>query len=180
MPVSTRGDPTVAQSRYGTAGVACSFATMTNPTETYAAPTTRRGKRLPMLAILGLAALGLPRVILHDLHLTAPQSLLTWILALAPVAAWILAAVLSRSPRPLLDLVLVGLAFGAMLALTHQILWEQAFAGAPPALGSGPAGSIVPRIAAVFSGLTIGTAMGAVSGVVALGLARLTGRSLRA
>ncbi len=123
---------------------------------------------LPLAATLGLAALAVPRVILHDLHLIPPSAPVTWALALAPVVVWIAAAVLTRTPRPFLAVLLIGVSFGVMLVVTHQLLWDTAFKGAPPALGTGPAALLIPRVAAVFSGLATGTAMGAIAGLVAM------------
>lgn len=122
---------------------------------------------LSVAATLGLAALAVPRVILHDLHLISQSGPETWVLALGPVVAWIVAAVLSRTPRPFLTVLLIGVSFGVMLVVTHQLLWDVAFQGTPPTLGTGPAAAIIPRVAAVFSGLATGTAMGAIAGLIA-------------
>jgi len=122
---------------------------------------------MPLLLMAGLALLGLPRVVLHDLHLISERSPLTWFLALAPIAAWIAVTVLVRSPRPFLTVLVTGLMFGAMLTLTHQLLWDMAFAGAAPSLG-GSAGTLIPRLAAIPSGLMTGAAIGAIGGLLAM------------
>lgn len=53
------------------------------------------------------------------------------------------------------------------VAVTHQLLWDEAFSGNPPSIGDGPAGTAIPRIAAVPSGVFVGTLMGVVGGTIA-------------
>lgn len=122
---------------------------------------------MPVAALLGLALLAVPRVILHDLHLIEEWAPLTWVLAILPVLIWSGAAVLVNSPRPFLTVLLIGLIFGVMLVATHQLMWESAFRGNPPSVGSGPLRDVIPRIAAVPSGLFTGVAIGAIGGLVA-------------
>src|SRR5690606_5694694 len=74
---------------------------------TTAAPTARTTQRPPLRLTLGLpwpvlavlVALAAPRVVVHDLALVAPDSSLTGVLALVPLAVWVLVAAL-WSPRP--------------------------------------------------------------------------------
>jgi hypothetical protein len=135
-----------------------------------APPVRRRPLGLPVLALIGLAALGLPRVILHDLHIIEEMQPSSWFLALAPVAVWIAVAVAKKVPNPFLTVFMIGVFFGIMLVITHQLLWDFAFAGNPPSLGDSGAGLLIPRIAAVFSGLATGSLMGAVGGLIARGI----------
>ena len=137
------------------------------------APTGRLG--LPLPAILALALLGLPRVVLHDLHLIDPSGPLTWLLALGPVAVWIAVALARRVPAPFLTVLAIGVTFGVLLVITHQVLWVTAYGGQVPSVGEGPLATVVPRIAAVFSGLFTGALIGAVGGLVAWAVAALTG-----
>lgn len=139
-----------------------------NPT-----PINAGGRRpyffgMPLLLMAGLALLGLPRVVLHDLHLISERSPATWFLALAPVAAWIAVTILVRSPRPFLTVLVIGLMFGVMLVLTHQLLWDVAYSGNAPSVGAGTAAEVIPRIAAVPSGLMTGAAIGAIGGLLAM------------
>ncbi len=136
----------------------------------------RRTLGLPFAALVGLAAIGLPRVILHDLHLIDGAGPLTWLLALGPVAIWIAVAVLKKVPNPFLTVLVVGVVFGAMLVITHQLLWDSAFAGNPPALGDSAAATLIPRIAAIPSGLFTGAIIGVIGGLIAWGLQALTDR----
>ncbi len=131
---------------------------------------------LGVRALIGLAALALPRAVLLDLHLIEEDGALSWFLALGPVGVWVVAAVLARVPNPFLTLLAVGAVHGTMLVITHQLLWEPAFRGSPPAVGVGPAATLVPRIAAVPSGLFTGAMIGAIGGLLAGGLQSLTGR----
>lgn len=135
-----------------------------------AAPLIRRKFGLSAPVMIGLAALGLPRVIMHDLHLIDPAGPLTWLLALGPAAVWIAMAITSRVPNPFLTVLVIGAIFGFMLAVTHQILWGPAFEGSPPSIGSGPLSTIVPRLAAIPSGLATGAMIGAIGGLIALGI----------
>lgn len=129
---------------------------------------------LPFPAMIGLAALGVPRVILHDLHLIPEGGPLTWSLAILPVAVWVAVVLIAKVEKPFLTLVAIGVLFGAMLVVTHQILWISAFSGAPPVVNGS---AVFPRIAAVFSGLSTGTALGAIAGTAALAARALAGMS---
>lgn len=137
----------------------------------------RLGLSLP--AIAALAALAVPRVVVHDLDLGGPA--LTAVLALAPAAVWIAVALAARVPRPLLTLTVVGAVYGVLLAVTHQILWIEAFDGDPPRLGGNLVDApdwvhdVVTRGGAVVSSLVTGTLVGVVTGLIAAGLARLRG-----
>lgn len=137
----------------------------------------RRALGLALPALIGLAALGLVRVVLHDLHAIDPHGPLTWLLAIGPVVVWIAVAVARRVPNPFLTVLVIGAIFGVMLVITHQMLWDVAFHGNPPAIGTGPGATIVPRIAAVPSGLFVGALIGAVGGLVAWGLQAMTKRN---
>ena len=144
-------------------------ATMTTTTT-----TRRRPLGLSVPVLFALAALGVPRVILHDLHLIEGAGPVTWLLALGPVAVWIAVALLQRVPNPFLTVLVIGVLFGVLLAATHQVLWQEAFAGTPPTLGDGATATLLPRIAAIPSGIAVGTAMGAVGGLIAHVLRRAT------
>jgi hypothetical protein len=124
---------------------------------------------LPIPALVGLAALGVPRVILHDLHVIGESDVATWLLAVLPVAVWIGVAVVKRVPKPFLTVLAIGVIFGAMLVITHQLLWDSAFNGNLPSVG-GPDGAFVARIAAIPSGLFAGSIIGAIGGLIAWGL----------
>jgi hypothetical protein len=141
----------------------------TNPAQ--AAPVApRRPLGLPIIALVGLAALGLPRVILHDLHIIDEGDPLNWLLAIGPVAVWIVVALVKKVPNPFLTVLLIGAFFGAMLVISHQLLWDVAFAGNLPSLGDGNIATILPRVAAVPSGLITGTLIGAIGGLIAWGI----------
>lgn len=132
---------------------------------------------LPILALIGLAAVALIRVVLHDLHVIEEGSAITWVLAIGPVMLWIVVAVMNRVPRPFLTVLVIGAIFGVMLVITHQLLWDFAFQGNPPSIGDGPGASVIPRIAAIPSGLFVGAMIGAVGGLVAWGIQAMTSRN---
>lgn len=127
----------------------------------------------------GLAVLGAPRVILHDLDVIDEGDAVNLVLVAAPLVTWVLAAVATRVPNPLRALTLVGAAYGAVLAVTHQLLWDRAFEHDPPRLGGNLEGELTPAVEelvlrgfAVASSLTTGLVLGAVCGLVARVLAR--------
>ena len=147
------------------------------PANSPAAARRARPLGLPFLALVGLAALGVPRVALHDLHLIPQNGVITWLLALLPPAIWITVAVAKRVPRPFLMVFVTGVLFGAMLVITHQIFWNQAFDGDAPPVGALP--DAVIRLFAIPSGLFTGAAIGAIAGVIAWGIQSLVTRSQR-
>jgi hypothetical protein len=128
---------------------------------------------MPTWLMLVLAAAGLPRTLLTDLGIVAPDSsLLYFFLALAPFAAWLTVAIARRSSRPFTDFVVLGILYGLSLVVVHQLLW-----GLGPSLGHRPPEGAV-RFAERFSpalqdlalrGYTVAIAMliGAGTGVVA-------------
>jgi hypothetical protein len=146
-----------------------------------ASPRTPRRLGLPFAAILGLALLAVPRVVLHDLGLS-PGTLGNAALALVPPLIWVLVALRRRVPNPFLTLLVVGLWYGILLALAHQLLWGVNFGDAPPSLGGNLAGvdpamqGIILRVFTVGSSLVTGTVVGAVAGLVAHGFRAMTRR----
>ncbi|ROO59862.1 hypothetical protein EDC02_1706 [Micromonospora sp. Llam0] len=135
--------------------------------------TRTSGLGLPAAAIVGLALLAVPRAVLHDLGLVHERTFVNLVLVVLPVAVWILVAVTARVPNPFLTLLVVGVVYGILLALTHQLLWHIAWADDLPALGGNLAGrlspaaeSVVLRTAAALSSLFTGTLVGAFAGLI--------------
>lgn len=135
---------------------------------------------LPWWAVLGLAALALPRVVLHDLGIGGGpvQGLLTF----GPPAVWIWVALRRRVPSPLLTLGVIGGLYGIGLGAVHLLMWDTVFADAPRlggrldgALSSGAEGAVF-RVATGASSVLTGVLVGLVSGGVAVGLRRLGAR----
>jgi hypothetical protein len=88
---------------------------------------------MPIWLMLVLVALGLPRTVLADLDIVAPESgLLYYIVALAPFAAWLVVAILRTSRRPFADFLILGVLYGLSLVVVHQALWTVG-----PSLGAG-------------------------------------------
>ena len=137
-----------------------------------------RPRRLPVLALLGLALLGVPRVVLHDLDLLHEGTAPNLALVAVPLLLWVAVVLLCRVDRPFTTLLLVGLLHGGMLVVTHQLLWSTSFDGSPPRLGGNLAGldptlqSVILRLASVPSGLATGALLGAVTGAAAWLLSR--------
>lgn len=132
-----------------------------------------RALGLPLWTLLGLAVLGVPRVILHDVDLIHEGTVLNLLFVVAPPLIWIVVAVVARVRRPFLTLLVVGLLYGVLLALTHQLLWGAAYSGGGPSLGGNLADldptlqAIIMRTAAALSGVLTGLVVGAVTGLIA-------------
>jgi hypothetical protein len=127
--------------------------------------------------MVALAMLGLPRVILHDLHIIDSAHPLSWILSLGPVAVWVAVAVARKVRRPFLTVLAIGVIFGLMLVVTHQLLWEYLYADHPEFRGNDGIAGIVPRLAVIPGGLFAGAALGALGGLVTWGIQVAIGRN---
>lgn len=139
----------------------------------------RRRQSLGMswLGICGLAILGVPRVVAHDLSLVGP--IVNAVLVFGPLAIWVAVVLWRRVSNQFVTLLAVGVLYGVLLGLTHQLLWAQSFGDQPPSLGGNLAGALAPavegvvlRVFAFFSSLLTGTLVGAATGAVAWLLAR--------
>jgi hypothetical protein len=137
--------------------------------------TTLRPKLgLSLRAIILLAAIAAIRVPLHDLSIVPEGSVVAWLLVFVPLAIWLIVVLWRRVPNPFLALTAVGLAYGVMLAVIHQLLWVAAYDGSPPSLGGNLEGVLSPgleavifRTSAFFSSLVTGTVLGAIVGAIA-------------
>lgn len=153
-----------------------------NPTLPSSVTSSRFRLGLPFLAVVGLALLAVPRVVLHDLRIVTEAQPLNLLLVFVPLVVWIAVVLATRVPNPFLTLTVVGVCYGVLLVVVHQLLWTSAFAGALPQLGGNltsldPATSqLVVRLASVVSSLFTGTIVGAVCGVVATAIAAIRSR----
>jgi hypothetical protein len=134
---------------------------------------------LSVSAIILLAAIAAIRVPLHDLGIVQEGSVAAGLLVFVPLAIWLVVVLQQRVPNPFLALTVVGVAYGVMLAVVHQLFWA-AFDGNPPSLGGNLEGVLDPgleavvfRVSAFFSSLATGTFLGAVVGAVAWAIERL-------
>ena len=145
----------------------------------------RRPLGLPFLAIVGLALLAAVRAVLHDLGIVHEGSFVNLLLVVVPLLAWVAVVVWARVPNPFLTVLVIGACYGVLLAGVHQVFWTQAFDGSPPALGGNFSGLdlevrlAVPRVAAVFSSLFTGVAIGAILGLIAWALSKAVDRRAR-
>ena len=148
---------------------------MTHTTPPQPAPDAprRRGLGLPIIALVGLAALGLPRVVLHDLHIIDEAQPASWILALGPVAVWIAVVVVKRVPKPFLTVLVVGLILGVMVAITHQLLWGFLYADNPAFRSNSSIAGVLPRLAVLPGSIFAGALLGTVGGLIAWGIRTL-------
>lgn len=117
----------------------------------------RPATNLPVWLVLALVALGIPRTVLSDLDVVAPESgLLYYCLALVPFATWLAVAVVRRNRRPFTDFLLVGALYGLSLVIVHQLMSSE---------GLG--------LKEIGIAMTIGIGTGLVVGLVALAVAAL-------
>lgn len=141
------------------------------------------GLGLPIPVVVGLALLGVPRVVLHDLGVIQEGTAANGALVFVPPLIWILVAVLARVPKPFLTMLATGAVYGAFLVIVHQVLWTTSFGGNPPTLGGNledldpTMQNIVLRVFSVPTGLITGVVVGALSGTVAWGVRAAVRRS---
>ena len=145
-------------------------------------PADRREQILAPWLIVALAALAVPRVVAHDLRLVEPGGIVNALLVFVPPIIWLGVVLWRRTARPFLTVLLIGLCYGIMLAIGHQLLWSAAFGDNPPRLG-GAFGQVDPivenlavRAAAFISSILTGTFVGVLVGAVAAGLAQVQRR----
>ncbi|GGP11719.1 hypothetical protein [Oceanobacillus neutriphilus] len=124
---------------------------------------------VPVITLILLSLLGVPRVIGHDLSLFKEGSLVNSVLVFAPIIIWIIYIVLKNVRKTFLSLLLIGFFYGIFLAIVHQILWHTAldapiqFGGSLSNLPQIAVNSIA-RIFAFFSSVTTGIVIGAITG----------------
>jgi hypothetical protein len=133
---------------------------------------TKLGLSAPVIILL--AAIAAIRVPLHDLGIVPEGSVVAWLLVFLPLAIWLIVVLRRRVPNPFIALTAVGLAYGVMLAIIHQLLWVAAFDGSPPRLGGNLEEALSPgleavvfRTSAFFSSLVTGAVLGAIVGAIA-------------
>jgi hypothetical protein len=125
---------------------------------------------LPLAAICSLALLAVPRVVAHDLDLVGEA--VNLVLVFAPPVIWVAVVLARRVPNPLLTLGAVGLCYGLLAAITHQILWNRAL-DEEPRLGGNladlpdTAQTAIMRGFAAGSSIVTGIVVGLIAGAVA-------------
>lgn len=125
---------------------------------------------MPVGLVLGLVGLGLPRTILADLGIVPPESsLLYYVLALGPFAAWCAIAVVRTTRKPVADFLVVGFVYGLSLVVVHQVLWN-----AGGALGHEPPAAAVD-FADAFDPALHDLALRGYTSIVAVGIGLGTG-----
>lgn len=146
-------------------------------TTTFTSPGESRGRALSPWLIIGLAALAVPRVVAHDLELVAPGSIANLLLVFVPPLIWLAVVLWQHPPRPFLTYLLIGVCYGIMLAVGHQIMWTEVFGDSTPSLGitglAPTAETLIVRAFAFVSSMVTGTMIGVVVGIVGTLLARL-------
>ncbi|MFF3438372.1 hypothetical protein [Streptosporangium sp. NPDC002721] len=134
---------------------------------------------LPMIAVIGLALLAAPRIVLHDLDVIHEGTFVNALFVFVPPIVWIAVVLWRRVPNPFLTLLVTGLFYGVLLAVGHQLLWDAAFGDNPPKIGGNLSGldptaqSVILRLFATISSVFTGVIVGAITGLVAWGLGKL-------
>ncbi|GAB3759487.1 hypothetical protein [Microlunatus parietis] len=144
--------------------------------------TRRLTAGMPIVALIGLALLAVPRVVLHDLGIIEEGTFVNLLFVFVPPVIWIVVVLTRRVPNPFLTLLIIGALYGVFLAITHQLLWDLSWAGSPPTLGGNlstlppAAHAAITRGFAVISSLLTGLIVGAVTGLAGWLISRISGR----
>jgi hypothetical protein len=146
----------------------------------------RHALGLPLWGIVALGGLAAPRVFLHDLGVVEEETGLAALLAVVPPVVWVVVAIRARITQPLVTLLAIGAVYGVVLAVVHNLLWDEAFGDSPPRLGGALAGELPPgaeelvlRFATAGSSVLTGVAVGLLCGLVVLLWQRWAGGSER-
>ena len=137
---------------------------------------------LSFLTLILLALLGAPRVILHDLHIIEEGTLVNLFFVFIPPMIWLF-IILRTSPSLFKPLFQIGLIYGVILALIHQLLWNIGFE-TPPQL-EGPLSALptvvqnsLMRFAAFLSSIATGVAIGLIMGGAGWTIGQIKNRSV--
>ncbi len=139
---------------------------------------------LPLSAAFALALLAVPRVILHDLDLIEEGTFVNALFVFIPPLVWIGVAVLRKIHRPIQTLLVVGVFYGVLLAVGHQILWN-INSDDPVTLGGNLVDldpdfqTVIIRVFAAISSVVTGSLVGVAAGVVAWALIKILSRSTK-
>jgi len=132
---------------------------------------------LPLSVLLLLAVLPIPRALGHDLKLLDEGDLVNKILVFVPLIVWVVVVLWKKAPKPFMTLLAVGLIYGILLGIVHQITWVGFWNGNIPSVGGSLAGQISPtteaiilRIVTFISSVITGLLTGVIIGVIALGM----------
>lgn len=135
------------------------------------------GTELPGWLLLTLIVLGLPRTVLTDLGIVAPDSSsLYYVLALTPFAVWLAVAIFRRTGSPIKDHLVAGTLYGLSLVVVHEALWaaRSSIGHHPPQSAirlaerfSPPLSELVLHGYALVIAMMIGLGVGLTAGVVA-------------
>ncbi len=126
---------------------------------------------IPMYMLFILALLGVPRVLAHDLKWLESGDVVNMLLVFIPPIVWLCIVLWKGRQDVFKSLLFIGIFYGVLLGIIHQILWATAF-DSPPVLGgnlsdlSPAAVSILARTFGFTSSLATGAVIGAVLGFI--------------
>lgn len=134
-------------------------------------------KELSWIEIILLASLTIPRTVGHDMKILTEGSASNSLLALIPFAIWIFVVYWKNVSSPILTMVKIGLVYGIILTIIHQLMWDSYWRDNLPKLGDNLQGQLDPntemvvmRIALFISSLLTGVMTGLIMGVAAKGM----------
>lgn len=151
---------------------------MTNRSRARARP--RWGLSWPIIA--ALAALAVPRVVVHDLKIVQEGTWPNTLLVFVPPICWVVVVVARRTASPFQTVLVIGICAAVTTGVVHQVLWPVAMADVETRLGGNLAGldrdvqHLLFRIAAFVSSVVTGTVVGMVTAATAWAAARLLRR----
>jgi hypothetical protein len=130
---------------------------------------------LSWTAIIFLAALAIPKVVVQDFRLAENQPYLNALLSLGPGIIWVVYLLRKKVPHTFNTMLAIGLAYGVMLGLVHQLAWNSIWGDSQiQALAS-----IAPRFSSLISSIVTGLVIGAVLGAAAIFLKFLVSESAK-
>ena len=151
------------------------------PNQTQLKPQPQPFLGIGILGIIGLALLGTPRVVLHDLDVIHEGTFINLLFVVMPLLVWFAVVYAKRVRTPFLTLLAVGMCYGILIVLIHQMLWNVALEEAPQLGGnleemSAGAQEVIIRSFSVVSGFVTGTIVGAIVGLISWAIMKVTGR----
>ncbi|MPY96677.1 MAG: hypothetical protein GEU97_01530 [Actinophytocola sp.] len=140
---------------------------------------------LPLPAAFALALLAAPRLVLHDLGIIEEGTVVNALFVFVPPLIWIAVAVLHKIDHPILTLFVVGVFYGALLAIGHQVLWhintgdDQVMLGGNLADIDPDVQTVIIRVFAAISSVVTGSLVGTAAGLIAWALLKAISRSTK-
>ncbi|MFC3255820.1 hypothetical protein ACFOLF_31295 [Paenibacillus sepulcri] len=137
---------------------------------------------MPLVLLMVLAAIAIPRVVIEDLQLLSLESPLYKALSAGPFVIYLGIALLRKNKRPFYDFIVLGTLLGLFVAVTHQITMDN---NLPELKGNlkdffSPAGEeIVIRFVIFIRILAVRFMGGVIIGLIAIAVCRIRERGTK-